>query len=265
MCLCRFSKGGSAGQFDRNRRFVAKPGAPPFAAFAKGRAVGQFDRTPSIETGPLVASSFRTFFASRRAGKMKPPLNLILFLAAALVVALLADAWRSARRDSQQLAATLAAQNQVIQQAADREKQRDTQLAAALAAIQSQKQTVKTPQQAAQAIPSVLPPLPVSINEPNLSGPLAPGEIPTTTISVPQPDLIPLYDNLQDCRATALQTAALQKDLSDEKTRSASLERERDAAKTAARGGSVLQRMKRAAKWFLIGAAAGAAAAALRH
>jgi len=198
---------------------------------------------------------------------MKLALNVVLFLAAALAVALLSDAWRSARHDSQQLAATLAAQNQVIQQAADQEKQRDTQLAAALAAIQSQKQTVKTPQQAAQAIPSALPPLPlpVSVNEPNLSGPLPPGEIPTATISVPQPDLIPLYDNLQDCRATALQTAALQKDLSDEKARSASLERERDAAKTAARGGSVLQRMKRAAKWFLIGAAAGSAAAALRH
>ena len=38
----------------------------------------------------------------------------------------------SAHYDSQQLAATLAAQNTVIQQAGDREKQRDTQLASAL-------------------------------------------------------------------------------------------------------------------------------------
>jgi hypothetical protein len=195
---------------------------------------------------------------------MKLPLNLIILLAAALAVALLTDAWRSARRDSQQLAATLAAQNQVIQQAADQEKQRDAQLATALAAIQSQKQTVKTPQQAAEAIPSVLPPLPlpVSISTPSLSAPLPPGETPSATISVPQPDLIPLYDNLQDCRATTLQNGALQKDLSDEKTRSAALERERDAV---ARGGTILQRMKRAAKWFLIGAVTGAAIAAARR
>jgi hypothetical protein len=196
---------------------------------------------------------------------MKLPLNLILLLAVVLALALLTDAWRSARHDSQQLAATLAAQNQVIQQAADQEKQRDAQLGTALAAIQSQKQTVKTPQQAAEAIPLVLPPLPlpVSISAPNLSGPLPPGETPSATISVPQPDLVPLYDNLQDCRATALQNGALQKDLSDEKTRSAALQRERDAAKAVARGGSVLQRIRRAAKWFLIGAVTGATGAAI--
>jgi hypothetical protein len=200
--------------------------------------------------------------------EMKLPLNLIILLAAALALALLADAWRSARHDSQQLAATLAAQNQAIQQAADREKQRDAQLAAALASIQSQKQTIKTPQQAAEAIPSVLPPLPlpISVNEPTLTSPLPPGETPSATISVPQPDLVPLFDNLQDCRAAALQNDALQKDLSDEKTRSAALEHERDAAKAAARGGSFLVRVKRAAKWFAIGLAAGAAAAAIaRH
>jgi hypothetical protein len=197
---------------------------------------------------------------------MKLPLNLLILLVAALAVALLADAWHSARRDSQKLAATLAAQNQVIQQAADQEKQRDTQLASALAAIQSQKQTIKTPQQAA-AIPSVLPPLPlpVSITVPNLSAPSPSGEPPPANISIPQPDLLPLYDNLQDCRATALQNGALQKDLSDEKTRSAALERERDAAKVAARGGPILQRVRRAAKWFLIGAAVGAAAVASRR
>lgn len=199
---------------------------------------------------------------------MKPKLNIVVLLAASIAVALFASAWRSARRDSQQLAATLAAQNATIQQAADREKQRDSRLAAALAAIQAQKRSVQTPQQATKQLPSVLPPLPlpVTIHDPNLSIPLPPGEVPSTTISVPQPDLVPLYDDLQDCRATAVQNDALKKDLSDEKTRSAALLHERDAATAVARGGTFLLRFKRAAKWFAIGVAAGAAAAAIaRH
>jgi len=196
---------------------------------------------------------------------MKPTLKIILFVAALIACALLADAWRSARHDSQQLAATLAAQNTIIQQAGDRQKQRDSQLASALAAIQSQKRAVRTPQQAAAQLPSILPdlPLPVSIHDPDLTAPLPPGETPAATVSIPQPDLVPLYDALQDCRACAVQTDSLKKDLSDEKLRSASLQQERDAAIAAARGGTLLVRLKRAAKWFAIGLAAGAAAAAV--
>ena len=198
---------------------------------------------------------------------MKPTLDTILFLAALLVAALLADAWRSARHDSQQLAATLAAQNTLIQQAGDREKQRDSQLVAALAAIQAQKRSVHTPQEAAKQLSTVLPdlPLPISIHDPDLTAPLPPGEPAATTISIPQPDLVPLYDSLQDCRACALQTDSLKKDLSDEKSRSASLQHERDAATAAARGGTFFVRLKRAAKWFAIGLATGAAVAAVAH
>src|ERR1700688_2917311 len=198
---------------------------------------------------------------------MKPTLDIIIFVAALIAVALLADAWRSARHDSQQLAATLASQNTMIQQAGDREKQRDSQLATALAAIQAQKRTVQTPQQAAKQLASVLPllPLPVSIHDPDLSVPLPPGETPSTSISIPQPDLVPLYDGLQDCRASAVQNDSLKKDLSDEKSRSAALLHERDAAVAAAHGGTFLLRLKRAAKWFAIGVATGAAVAAVAH
>ncbi len=198
---------------------------------------------------------------------MKPTLDIIIFVAALTAVALLADAWRSARRDSQQLAATLASQNAVIQQANDRENQRDSQLATVLANIHNQKRTVQTPQQAAKQLPFVLPPLPlpVSIHDPDLSAPLPPGEPPSTSISIPQPDLVPLYDDLQDCRASTLQNDALKKDLSDEKSRSASLLHERDAAIAVAHGGTFLLRLKRAAKWFAIGVATGAAVAAVAH
>lgn len=198
---------------------------------------------------------------------MKPTLDKILLVVTLAAVALLADAWRSARHDSQQLAATLAAQNTVIQQAGDREKQRDSQLAEALATIQSQKRAVQTPKQAAQQLASVLPPLPlpVSVHDPDLSAPLPPGETPSASISIPQPDLVPLYDDLQDCRANADQNDSLKKDLSDEKMRSEALQHERDAAVAATRGGTFFVRLKRTAKWFAIGVVTGVAVAAVAH
>jgi hypothetical protein len=197
---------------------------------------------------------------------MKPKLDIIIFGVALIAAGLMADAWHSARHDSQQLAATLAAQSAQIQQAHDRENERDSQLAAALAAIKEQKRAVRTPEQAAEQLASVLPPLPLPVSIPTVNlSPLTPSaETPTesTIISIPKPDLVPLYDALQDCRANAAQNNSLQKDLSDEKTRSTALQHERDAALAAAHGGTFLLRLKRAAKWFAIGLAAGAAATA---
>jgi hypothetical protein len=201
---------------------------------------------------------------------MKLTLHSILFVTAALAVALLASAWRSARNDSQQLVATLATQNATIQQATDREKQRDSQLAVVLAAIAAQKRSIHTPEQAAKHLSEVLPPLPlpVTIQTRDLVPPPASAteESPTTSLSIPQPDLVPLYDDLQDCRASTAQNEALQQDLADEKSRSSALIRERNSAVAASRGGSFLVRVKRAAKWFAIGAISGAVlAAAARH
>jgi hypothetical protein len=187
----------------------------------------------------------------------------LVFLAAGIALALMADAWRSARQDSQQLAATLASQKTAIEQAGEREKLRDSQLANALAAIEAKKRSVQTPQQAAAQLDSALPPLPlpVSVQSPNLSPLTPPDEAPPTILSIPQPDLIPLYDALQTCRACTVQNDSLQKDLADEKLRSTALQHERDAAISDARGGRWLTRLKRSAKWFAIGLAAGAIAA----
>jgi hypothetical protein len=202
---------------------------------------------------------------------MKPSIHtiilLIALLAAAIVAALLADAWRSARHDTAQLAATLASQNTAIQQSADREKQRDSHLSTALAAIAAQKKSVQTPQQAANAIPSVMPPLPlpisISIPDAQLSSKSA-TDLPAT-VTIPQTDLKPLYDDLQDCRATALQSASLTKDLADEKSTAAALTTERDAAVAATHGGTFVVRLKREAKWLAIGIAVGAVTAEAAH
>jgi hypothetical protein len=195
---------------------------------------------------------------------LKTTLHIAVLAAALIAIVLLAEAWRSARRDSEQLHTTLASQNAAMQQAEAREKQRDTQLTSALDAIAAQKRAVQTAQQAARVIPTVLPPLPlpVSIQIPNLSV-VKLGETPPATITLPQADLKPLYDDLQDCRANAIQYDAERKDLADEQERTAALTHERDAAITAAKGGTFWVRLRRGAKWFAIGAAAGAAAAAL--
>jgi len=58
---------------------------------------------------------------------------------------------------------------------------------------------------------------------------------------------------------------ASQADLADEKLKSQVLSREQEDALRAAKGGSVLRRIGRAAKWFAVGAAAGAIAAKRRQ
>jgi hypothetical protein len=83
----------------------------------------------------------------------------------------------------------------------------------------------------------------------------------SSKVILPAADLRPLYDFALDCQACRAKLTAAQADLADEKSKSAALTRERDAALRVAKGGSALRRIVRATKWFLLGAAAGAVAA----
>ena len=78
---------------------------------------------------------------------------------------------------------------------------------------------------------------------------------------IPAADLKPLYDFSLDCRACQAKLAAAQADLTDERAKTAVLTRERDEAVRAAKGGSLLRRIARNAKWLAIGVAVGAIAA----
>jgi hypothetical protein len=198
---------------------------------------------------------------------MSRTLHIIATFAALIAAVFIADDWRTAHRNSAQLTATLAAQNALIAQAAVQEQQRHAQLSAALASIAAEKKRVQTPQQAVEAIPSALPPLPlpVKILLPDLTPSPKPGDASPASISIPQSDLKPLYDGLQDCRACAVERDATKMDLADKQAQVAALTLERDAAIAAARGGSFWSRLKHATKWFLIGVAAGAAATAASH
>src|ERR1700723_3739398 len=79
---------------------------------------------------------------------------------------------------------------------------------------------------------------------------------------IPAADLKPLYDYVQDCRSCQVQLAAAQQTRTDDAAKFTAMTRERDAALTAAKGGTIWRRFRHNLNWFVLGAAAGAAASA---
>lgn len=189
--------------------------------------------------------------------------------------------WLEERDDRMQMSATITSQNSIIAAAEKREQDRAQQLADTLKQIADLKATVTTPQQVIREIPQYLPPLPQPITtvpagspaegktQPAIAGggTLAvqtqtattdkTGEVAAPSALVPSADLKPLFDFVQDCRASQAQLAAAQKDAQDQHTQNDALTKERDAAVKAAKGGSVWTRTLRTAKWIALGFAAG--------
>jgi hypothetical protein len=152
-----------------------------------------------------------------------------------------------------------------------------------LAQIKKQRAAVQKPEQVVAALPEVLP-LPKALElEPNgqpgtAQSTRADGALPAppaaanagkkkadSGVLLPTEDLKPLYDFALDCKACKAQLAAAQADLKDEQVKTQTVSKERDDALRVVKGGSVIQRVARAAKWFVIGAAVGAAAAKFAH
>jgi len=206
-----------------------------------------------------------------------------LQLAALAIVAIFAVsaylAWQELRRQQADLQTKLATTQQQLQAADAREETRKAELQQQLAQLTQQEKKVQSPQQVLKALPALLPlPKPLTIDQEPPAAPcsgrsldrpcksasdtsrVAP-EAPEPKVSLPPEDLKPLYDFALQCNACQEQLAAAQANLKDEKTKTQALGRERDDALRAAKGGSVLQRVARAAKWFVLGAAAGALAA----
>jgi len=86
----------------------------------------------------------------------------------------------------------------------------------------------------------------------------------SSNAEIPEADLKPLYDFVQDCRACQAQLAAANANLTNEQARSAALARERNAAVTAAKGGGFWRQLKRNTKWLAIGAVVGVVLARAR-
>jgi hypothetical protein len=187
-------------------------------------------------------------------------LKLAAFLVAVILCVALIQAWRADQRDRLQLAAELAATRQLLAAADARQHDRDTQLTQTLAALATEKRTIITPAQIIRELPHELPlPAPITLQSASAT-PAAPGQpspAPTQAV-IPAEDLKPLYDFALDCKACQAKLADAQGNLADEQKKTAALTLERDQAVRIARGGSTWRRVGRAAKWFAIGAAAGA-------
>lgn len=179
-------------------------------------------------------------------------------------------AWQAVRKEQIELQTKIRTAEQQARDANARQESRKTELDRTLAQLAAQKKKVQTPAQAIDALPGVLP-LPRAIPSEGILAPAPnkadpkPSDPSEPSAALPVDDLKPLYDFALSCRACQAQLASVQSDLKDEQTKTTALSRERDSALQAARGGSVLKRVVRAAKWFAVGAAAGVVAAKLAH
>jgi len=196
------------------------------------------------------------------------PTRYLIHLAELTIAILLALAiyfsWRADSRDREQLAAELKATKQLLASADGRQHDRDAQLAQTLAALAAEKRTIVTPAQIVRELPSQISlPSPIVLQ----SAPAIPNSpIPKPNAIIPAEDLKPLYDFTIDCKACQTKLTTAQADLTDERQKTAALTRKRDDALRIAGGGSAwARRIGRAAKWFFIGAAAGAVAAKAVH
>jgi hypothetical protein len=202
-------------------------------------------------------------------------------IAAMVVVAVVAAGlfvdWRDAQREHAALQAELKTTRQALADATARQASRDATVNDLVAGLKKKEAVVQKPAQVVAALPGVITlPAPITINAERPPSPPSSGRAEGAhdkggqvsapdgiqpKVNFPAADLKPLYDFAADCKACQAKLGAAQADLADERLKTQALGRERDDALQAAKGGSVLRRIARAAKWFAIGAAAGAVAA----
>jgi hypothetical protein len=191
-------------------------------------------------------------------------LHAALTIAALIALAAIFIAYRSEHQQQLQLAAKLNAAQQTITAATASQKSRDQALAKSLSALAKQKSTIQQPTQIIKSLPEILP-LPTAISLVDTPPSANQPDSPDPKIGFPSEDLKPLYDFAADCKACQAKLTTAQADLKDEQLKTQTLSRERDDALRVAKGGTVAQRVLRAAKWFALGAAAGALAIKLAH
>jgi hypothetical protein len=178
-------------------------------------------------------------------------------LIALVVIGIVGGSWIGAREEGIRLKATLDAQNSVIAEAAKREDARAAALRDSLAQLEDLKKRTQTPTQVIQAMPTVLPlPQPITLNLPAalLQGnPNVAGVQPGQSATIPAADLKPLFDFAASCKECQTKVLSLQQDKADDAVKIGGLTKERDEAVIAAKGGTKLERIKKAGKYLVIG------------
>jgi hypothetical protein len=141
------------------------------------------------------------------------------------------------------------------------QKQRDAETQATLASMQRAAAKIQTPQQIASWIPPQLAtPAPITVDVPPAT---ASSPAPDAIARIPQQDLPVLRNEIESCKECSVKLAAAQMNLDgkDQQLKLAgaqlsATQRERDAAITAAKGGSFWRRAQRNLRWLAVGGAA---------
>ena len=168
--------------------------------------------------------------------------------------------WKASRQAANDMQVIFRAQAPLIDQADKREQQRDAVLSNNLAGISHEERAATKPADVVKRLPTAFPALPHPLSV-SLAPRASDGPEPPAIITVPQTDLLPLFDRFEECRACQEKLATVQQDLEDERAKVSALTIERDAAVKAARSGGFWSRFRIGAKWFVIGGAMGAIAA----
>jgi hypothetical protein len=149
-------------------------------------------------------------------------------------------------------------------------KQQQTEAQSALneklTALEKSRQTPATATQLVGDASSLLPNLPVPLQvQTGPKDPALPDAPATQTVVIPEADFKSIRDGQVTCEENTAKLATCQT-LGDESKQQLQLtEQQRDEWKTAAKGGSIWHRALGAAKWFAIGAGAGAGLYAATH
>jgi uncharacterized protein HemX len=149
-----------------------------------------------------------------------------------------------------------------------KQQQEETQnaLNQKLAVLEKARRSPATATQLVSDSSTLLPGLPVPLQvqtAPN--DPALPGAPPAQTVVIPEADFETIRDAQISCAENSAKLGACQT-LGDESKQQLKLtEQQRDEWKTAAKGGSIWHRALGAAKWFAVGAGAGAGVYAATH
>jgi hypothetical protein len=189
-----------------------------------------------------------------------------------VVIVIFGRAWISEHdarlRAEEQNKAQAAMQKQAQDQISALSKQvadRDATYQTALATLDKKFSQAATPDQTAQLAAALMGlRAPITVVSP---APSAANPNPTPVAEVPQSDFPQAKTYIQECEQCKLDRDKLTKDAADRATEAAlaqkqieAVKAERDTWEKAAKGGSVLQRIRKGAKWFAWGAVAGAVA-----
>jgi predicted ribosome quality control (RQC) complex YloA/Tae2 family protein len=154
-----------------------------------------------------------------------------------------------------------------------KEKQNQAQLASQLQTFEQMKRSVQTPQQIAQALPTVLPAMPekiaqvtqeqanavVTANLPN-----AP-KLGVGDLIIPAADAKSFYDSQVDCKENEAKLYSCQETVSNQKSQIASKDAVIKDQDIALKGGTRWKRVGTAAKWVAVGIATGFVLKAVNH